>query len=178
MNRKFNIWDYVFAGLTLLSAVLLIFAVATPRSVGDTGSEAAKVQRLLSRRMARLESYENRPSAKLPDDMVIYTYAADTLQSWRGQFPIFNDDISSRVVVQRIANPRVNLRSPLSYVTEEPTFMNIGSKWYIVRARDVGENRLISGLLVIDGQDKSSYNGVNPRLHLSMRYSEIGRAHV
>lgn len=171
MNRKFNIWDYVFAGLTLLSAVLLIFAVATPRSVGDTGSEAAKVQRLLSRRMARLEAYENRPSAKLPDDMVIYTYAADTLQSWRGQFPIFNDDISSRVVVQRIANPRVNLRSPLSYVTEEPTFMNIGSKWYIVRARDVGENRLISGLLVIDGQDKSSYNGVNPRLHLSMRYS-------
>ena len=171
MNRKFNIWDYVFAGLTLLSAVLLIFAVATPRSVGDTGSEAAKVQRLLSHRMARLESYENRPSAKLPDDMVIYTYAADTLQSWRGQFPIFNDDISSRVVVQRIANPRVNLRSPLSYVTEEPTFMNIGSKWYIVRARDVGENRLISGLLVIDGQDKNSYNGVNPRLHLSMRYS-------
>lgn len=171
MNRKFNIWDYICAVLTLLSAVLLIFAVATPRAVGDTGAEALKVQRLLSRRMARLESYENRPMAKLPDDMVIYTYAADTLQSWRGQFPVYNDDISSRVVVQRITNPRVNLRSPLSYVTEEPTYMNIGSKWYIVRSRDIGETRLISGLLVIDGQDKSSYNGVNPRLHLSMRYS-------
>ena len=171
MSKSILIRNYFWVVLAVLSAVLLGFAVATPRSFGDTVSEARKIQRRLSSRMARLESYESRPGARLPDDMVIYTYVADTLQSWRGQFPLYNDDISSRVVVQRIANPRVNLRSPLSYVTEEPTYMNIGSRWYIVRAREVGESRLISGLLIIDTQDKRSYNGVNPRLHLSMRYS-------
>ena len=171
MNRKFRIWDWIWVAFALLSVVLLAFAVATPRSVGDTSSEAVKIQRRLARRMARLEYYENRPQARLPEDMVIYTYAADTLQTWRGQFPLYNDDISSRVVVQRLTNPRVNLRSPLSYVTEEPTYMNIGSNWYIMRARDLGTSKLISGLLIIDAQDKLSYNGVNPRLHLSMRYS-------
>lgn len=157
--------------LAVVSAVLLVFAVATPRSVGDTSSEARKVQRRLASRMARLEYYETRPQAKLPDDMVIYTYDADTLQSWRGRFPVYNDDISSRVVVQRITNPRVNLRSPLSYVTEEPTYMNIGSGWYIVRSREVGEKKLISGLLIVDTRNPGTENGVNPRLHLSKRYS-------
>ena len=171
MNKRTLIWDYVWVVLAVISAVLLAFAVATPRSVGDTESEARKIERRLTRRMARLEYYETRPQAKLPDDMVIYTYASDTLQSWRGQFPLYNDELSSRVVVQRITNPRVNLRSPLNYVTEEPTYMNIGSKWYIVKSRDAGDNKLISGLLVIDTQDKRSYNGVNPRLHLSTSYS-------
>ena len=171
MNKRFDKWDIVWVALALFSALLLVFAVAMPRSIGDTVSEASKVQRRLARRMARLEYFENHPQAKLPDDMVIYTYAADTLQSWRGQFPIYNDDISSRVVVQRLTNPRVNLRSPLSYATEEPTYLNIGPKWSIVRSREVGDARLISGLMVINTLDSRSYNGVNPRLRMGARFS-------
>ena len=155
----------------LVSILLLIFAISTPRSVSDTAAEARRVQRHVANRMARLESYALRPQGKLPQDMVIYTYADDTLQSWRGQFPVYNDDISSRVVVQRITNPRVNLRSPLSYVTEEPTYMNIGSKWYIVKLDKNDNKKTISGLLVMDTQDNSSFNGVNPRLHLGPRFS-------
>ena len=171
MNKRFNIKDYVWAVLALFSVVLLVFAVATPRSIGDTAQEARKVQRQLAKRMARLESFETRPQARLPEDMVIYTYVADTLQSWRGQFPLYNDDISSRVVMQRITNPRVNLLSPLNYATEEPAYMNIGSKWYIVKSREMGNAKLISGLLVMDNLDNRSYNGVNPRLHLGARFS-------
>lgn len=171
MSKRINIRDYIWAVLALLSAVLLIFAVATPRSLGDTSSEARKVQQRLSRRMARLEWFENHPQAKLPSDMVIYTYAADTLQSWRGQFPLYNDDISSPVVLQRITNPRVNLRSPLSYVTEEPAYMNIGPKWYIVRSRELEGAKLVSGLMVMNTLDNRSDNGVNPKLGLGRRFS-------
>ena len=171
MSKRTIIRNYAWTVLALLSAVLLIFAIAMPRSIGDTASEARQLERRLANRMARLEYYENRPQAKLPEDMVIYTYAGDTLQSWRGQFPLYNDDISSRVVVQRITNPRVNLRSPLSYVTEEPSYMNIGPKWYLVRARQLGDTRLISGLLVMNTLDNRSYNGVNPKLRLGERFS-------
>jgi len=171
MNRRLKIRDYIWAALALLSAVLLVFAIASPRSLGDTASEARKVQRRLARRMARLEYYESRPQARLPEDMVIYTYTLDTLRSWRGLFPLYNDDISSRVVVQRIANPRINLRSPLSYVTEEPAYINIGPKWYVVRSREHGDQRVISGLMVMNTLDTRSDNGVNPRLRLGARFS-------
>ena len=171
MSRKFDIRNYIWAVLLLVSAVVFVFAVSTPRVVGDTASEARKMERLLSARMARLDWFVGHPQSKLPDDMVIYTYADDTLQSWRGQFPLFNDDISSRVVVQRITNPRVNLRSPLSYLTEEPSFINIGSKWYIARMTDYDGGKIVSALMVMDALDNSSYNGVNPRLHLGLRFS-------
>lgn len=171
MSKKWSIRDYVWPGLLILSVVLLVFAVATPRAVGDTDSAARKVERRLQRRMAKLESYVSRPPQKLPSDMVIYTYSDDTLQSWMGQFPLYNDDISSRVVVQRITNPRVTLRSPLSYVTEDPEFMNLGPKWYIVRASDIDGKRIISGLEISNSLDQSSYGGVNKRLHLRRRFS-------
>ncbi|MBQ9463546.1 MAG: hypothetical protein IJU68_07840 [Bacteroidales bacterium] len=171
MNRKLRIRNYIWVVLALVSVVLLIFAVSTPRSVGDTASEARKVQRHLVRRMDRLDWYMSHTQARLPDDMVIYTYAADTLQSWRGQFPLFNDDISTRVVMQRITNPRVNILSPLSYVTEEPSYMNIGPNWYIVRSTKTESGTVISALLIIDNLYARSYNGVNPRLHLGMRFS-------
>ena len=171
MNRKRTIKDYLSPVLALLSIVLLVFAVATPRTVGDTASAARGVERRLERRMARLDWYASHPQQKLPDDMVIYTYASDSLESWRGTFPLFNDDISSRVVVQRITNPRVNLRSPLSYVTEEPAFLNIGANWYIVKARETDGGRLIEGLLVSSAPGGASFGGVNPKLRLGMRFS-------
>ena len=171
MNKKWSIRDYLSPVFLLLSVLLLIFAVATPRTVGDTDTAARKMERRLSLRMARLDYFIDHPQQKLPEDMVIYTYVDDTLQSWRGQFPLYNDDISSRVVVQRITNPRVNLRSPLSYVNEDPEFLNIGPKWYIVKARETDGKRIIAGLEISNSQDESSYGGVNKRLHLRRRFS-------
>ena len=171
MNKRWTTWDYLAPVLALVSVVLLIFAVASPRAVGDTDSAARKVQRSLERRMSRLDHFVSHPQQKLPSDMVVYTYVADTLQSWRGSFPIYNDDISSRVVLQRITNPRVNLRSPLSYATPEPVFMNIGPKWYIVKASEQEGKYIIAGLEISNSQDGINYGGVNPRLHLRHRFS-------
>ncbi len=171
MSRRLRTWDYVWIALAVLSAVSFVLAVTMPRSVGDAATAARKIEQRLSRRMARLDWYAAHPQAKLPEDMVIYTYSSDTLMSWRNQFPLFNDDISSRMVVQRITNPRVNLRSPLSYVTEEPLFMNIGPKWYIVKSGWSIDGKTVCGLLVMNTLDTRSYNGVNPKLHLGLRFS-------
>lgn len=171
MSRKLKIWDYIWIALAALSVFFLVLAVTTPRSVGDAASAAKKIEQRLGRRMAKLDWYAVHPQAKLPDDMVIYCYSGDSLKSWRNQFPLFNDDIGSRMVVQRITNPRVNLRSPLSYVGEEPSFINIGPKWYIVKSGWDGDNRIISGLQIINTLDNKNYNGVNPRLHLGLRFS-------
>jgi signal transduction histidine kinase len=171
MNRRRNIRDHIWLALAVLSLVLMVFAVATPRAVGDTDSAARKVERRLSRRMARLDWYVQHPQQKLPEDMVIYVYEGDSLLSWRNKFPLYNDDISSRVVVQRIANPKVNLRSPLSYVTEEPGFLNIGPNWYIVKMQETDGRKVISGLLVSSTLDNASFRGVNPQLHLGRRFS-------
>ena len=65
----------------------------------------------------------------------------------------------------------MNILSPLSYVTAEPSYMNIGPNWYIVRSSETGEGTVISGLLITDNQSIRSFSGVNPRLHLGMRFS-------
>jgi hypothetical protein len=171
MNRRRNIRDYIWLVPAVLSIVLLVFAIATPRAVGDTDTAARKVERRLSRRMARLDWYIQHPQQKLPEDMVVYTYENDSLLAWRNKFPLYNDDISSRVVVQRIANPRVNLRSPLSYVTSEPAFLNIGPNWYIVKMQESEGRKEISGLLISSTLDNVSFRGVNPKLHLGHRFS-------
>ena len=171
MNKRWTIRDYIAPVLALVSIVLLVFAVASPRTVGDTDTAAGKLQKRLERRMSRLDYFVAHPQQKLPADMVVYTYADDTLQSWRGNFPVYNDDISSRVVLQRIANPRINLLSPLSYATPEPVFLNIGPKWYIVKAQESDGVKIISGLEISNSLDESSYRGVNQRLHLGRRFS-------
>ena len=66
MNKRWTTWDYLAPVLALVSVVLLIFAVASPRAVGDTDSAARKVQRSLERRMSRLDHFVSHPQQKLP----------------------------------------------------------------------------------------------------------------
>ena len=165
MSRKHTFKDYIIPALLALSIVLTVVAVLSPRSVGDTRTSASRVERLLQRRLTKLDWYVAHPQAKLPSDMVIYTYTDDTLRIWRGQFPILNDAISSRVVVQRIVSPRANLDSPLGSVGAYPVYLNLGPNWYIVKAIDDSGTHTVAGLLVYGP------SGVNPKLHLGRHYS-------
>ena len=170
MSKKYSFRDIYVPALAVMSVVFLLLAVLSPRSIGDTRIAASKVEKRLERRMARLDWYTLHPQAKLPSDMVIYTYTDDTLRMWRGRFPLLNDDISARLVVQRIVSPRANLDTPLSYVGPDPVFLNMGPNWYVVKSRDDSGTRTISGLLISSSiQDASGK--VNPKLHLSGRYS-------
>ena len=171
MNRKHRFLDILVPVLVALSALLLLIAVAAPRSVGDTRAAADKMELRLQSRMAKLERYIDRPGAKLPEDMVIYVYTDDTLRSWRGRFPLLNDRISSRLVVQRLVSPRANIDSPLSYVGTDPILLNMGPSWYLVESRNDSGTHIIAGLLISNSLDTRNPGGINRHFHTGQHYT-------
>ena len=171
MSKKFRFLDIFVPVLLAVSAILLIIAVAVPRSVGDTRAAASKMEKRLERRMARLDRYIDHPQAKLPADMVIYTYTDDTLRSWRGRFPLLNDRISSRLIVQRLVSPRASIDSPLSYVGSDPMLLNMGPSWYLVKSNNDSGTRIISGLLMMNSLDTRNPGGINRHFRLGQHYS-------
>ena len=121
MKRKHGIRDYSIWGLFAAAAIILAFSLSVSKVPPNTEKAAARTQKALSKRMEVLEHFiSNSLSADrqdwigrydLPQDMVIYRYIEDSLQSWSNQFPVKNDDISSRVVFQRLSRPRENILS-------------------------------------------------------------------
>ena len=161
--RRFGIKDFFTWGFLAAAVVLLGLSLSVSRIPGNPEREAAKAENAVGKRMAVLEKYiSNNLNADrkewmgrydLPEDMVIYRYIDDSLQSWSNQFPVKNDDISSRVVFQRFSRPRENITSPLAEVTEEVSFVNYGPKWYLVKAETLGTRKVIAGLEIIDQMD-------------------------
>ena len=110
--------------ICLVGAVLLfLFSLVSGSSANSTEHAAGRLEKRVYKRMDLLDSYMRQALASdltgwmdmdLPEDMVIYRYVFDTLQSWSNQFPISNDDISSRVVIQRLTGRRTNLVSKMS----------------------------------------------------------------
>ena len=128
----------------LLSLVLFLFshAGATPdkdvKRIGERLERNVKARvRLLDQYLLRVQeadSDELMAFSDVPDDMVIYKYVNDSLQSWCNQFSVINDDISAKLVFHRLSNLKNPIVSPLSEVTEDLSYMNLGPKWYIVKS--------------------------------------------
>ncbi|MBP9998215.1 MAG: GHKL domain-containing protein [Bacteroidales bacterium] len=172
MRRKPLISDIISVLLVLASVVLIVSTTLISRMPGDTEISARRMERRLESRMAVLQSYVLKGSSeKLPQDMVMYRYVNDSLRSWQNQFPISNDDISNKVVFKRLVNPRRNMESPLVYVSDEPSFMNLGPKWYLVRSYDTDTEHIIAGLEIMNTMGGRSFNGVNPRFRLGPSFS-------
>ena len=179
INRKFTLATFVTA------LALFMLSLAGNKSVNDTEKVADRLGRRIEKRVDLLDRYIGQalstPTDQLmeirnfPDDMVMYRYVNDSLQSWCNQFSVLNDDISSRLVFQRLTNLRGRIVSPLSEVTEDLSFLNFGPKWYIVKMA-VGDwnEKVIAGIEIknrlVDDVRKSD-NGVNPKLKLDGRYS-------
>ena len=110
---------------------ILFLALSMARSpIGDVEKIADKTESKLAARMEILDTYIRKALeteegswpeiGKLPDDMVIYRYVNDSLQSWSNQFAVLNDDISSKLVFQRMSNMMDRIVSPLSEIEEKP----------------------------------------------------------
>lgn len=181
MKHRRNIRQIVSEGLIVLSLLILLASMLVSRGPVDTERAADRMEQSIGRRLAQLEEYvrqsfEAEPDRllsfrKFPDDMVIYRYFDDTLQSWCNQFPLPNDDIANKIVYQRFINYRNSIVSPLAEVDGELSFVNYGPKWYLVRAFQEGNCHIISGLEIKDEFPDGSQNGINPRLHAGDRYS-------
>ena len=166
------------AGLILSLAFLVISMTGIGRAQ-DTEAVAEKVSVRVEKRLRVLDGHINKVlqtspdeimmPERIPDDMVIYLYANDSLMSWNNQFPILNDRISVKVPFGMMpSNNRIT--SPLTDITEVPEYMNLGSKWYIVKAIE-GEsgNKVIAGLEIknsLMGDISQNNNGANPRIKI------------
>lgn len=181
MKRKYSIKTYVFGVALLLGLALILLSIISPRSLTNAAFEAKRAELFLGRRMKQLEKYVEKALAgnpeewldlgNVPDDMVLYRYVNDSLQSWCHQFSVDNDDIHRRYMVEKLVNPRLNLESPLLKVTDAVGFYNFGPKWYLAESRTVDGVRVIAGLEIMDSQNPSNLNGSNPHLHIGNRFN-------
>lgn len=160
----------------LLSLILLGGSLILGHSPMGTEEAAQRLEKGIGKRMAELDSYMDRALEgfdgewisfpRLPEDMVVYRYMADTLESWAHQFPLRNDDIRPRILMPRLGSGRGGISSPLSEVTTAASFVNYGPKWYLVKAKESGDRRIIGGLEV-----SSEADGINPKLGLGGNFS-------
>lgn len=167
--------------LLLIVAVGICTAVLLNRRSDFTGPAANRLTSLIAGRMEKLDGYMQEAAADdskwpefkdFPEDMVIYRYVNDSLNAWCNQFTLDNDDIGRRVYVQRFINLRFNIVSPLASADTVASYMNIGPKWYLVKALYGPRSTVvIGGLEIKNTMATGSYNGVNPKLKVSDRFS-------
>ena len=153
MNTKE--WLHKRLPLTALVLALLLFilSMASNNAGSNTDKVSEDTAARIEKRLAILDSYIAQAQATdknelilpagLPEDMVVYRYINDSLQSWSNQFPIINDDISSRLVFYRLTSRNQALTSPLSEAGEEISYQNIGAKWYLTKAVTTEDNQKI-----------------------------------
>lgn len=181
--KRFGIKNFLAGGFLAFAVILLVFSLSVSKLPGNTEREAVKVSRAVSKRLHILDEYigsaltaDRRVWAghnDVPSDMVIYRYIDDTLQSWCNQFPVRNDNIASRIVFPRLSKPGESINSPLAEVTSEPSFVNYGQKWYLVKAETLGSRKVIAGLEIVDSMSEDSPNGVNQKLSLGRNYTIV-----
>lgn len=186
-SRKEHCWKIFLC----LAAVLFLLS-ATLRITSENAEKTAeRLGRKTEKRLEILDRYADKALASdhstwigledIPQDMVIYRYVYDTLQSWCNQFPISNDDISTRVIFERLSNLRSGIASPLSEVGDGPVYMNLGPRWYLMKTKTDGLGcRIVYGLeikntLLVDRQ--SSESGVNAHLGLPKNYDVMAVNH-
>lgn len=171
----------------ILALILFVLSLASNNAGSNTDKVASETAARIEKRLADLD--RNIEAALetdrkelilpegLPEDMVIYRYINDSLQSWSNQFSIINDNISSLLVFQRLTDRRSQIVSPLADVTDEISYLNLGPKWYLVKSvASSGGQKVIGGLEIkntlIDDARRNE-NGVNPHLKIPGKYSVI-----
>lgn len=182
-----NIFTYkrVALGGLVLAMVLFVISMTGVGGAEDTESIAEHASEKVAGRLDQLDEHIEQALKtrdqdlmapdRIPDDMVIYLYVNDSLQSWNNQFPVLNDRISTMVPFERLTPTNNRIISPLADIKAELQYMNLGSKWYVVKAveGDAGK-KVIAGLEIknslIDDISRND-NGVNPRLKVPGRYS-------
>lgn len=168
--------------LVLLAVLSLALSAVRPGVHGGCDNEAQHVGEIVEKRMEMLDGYMDKAINgdvsewmdldDLPDDMIIYRYFEGELQSWKNQFPVSNDDISAKMVFQRLVNPRFSLSSPLSDIDSKVRLVNLGNDWYLAHSRDSLSCKVIGALLIQGGGiDFRRPGNMNRQFRLDMRFS-------
>ena len=165
-----------------MAAAVIVYIISALVGTGrsDVTSAAQEMSRKVEVRMHLLDSYieqalQGDPTTwmdlqGLPEDMVVYRYFDDSLQSWANQFPLRNDDIHLRTLVQRLGDTRSSLASPLWEASAQPSFVNYGPKWYLVKAIEGDNCKVVAGLEIVN-ELSTAQSGVNRHFRVNERYS-------
>ncbi|MBQ9184592.1 MAG: cache domain-containing protein [Bacteroidales bacterium] len=167
--------------LQLAAVIFIGLSILFGRSSDYTDTAARDLSSRLSSRVKLLETYMEQALKgtdspwmeleDLPQDMVIYRYMGDTLQSWCHQFPVNDDEIDTRSLFRLAPSLSNTWYMPLADIGKELSFRNIGPKWYLAKFAEEGKVRVVAGLEVKNTINTPSVNGVNPVLRLSDRFS-------
>lgn len=184
MKRRID-WkatDFIALGLVLLSVLTLVYATFVAGVPGDSQQAASRLERRIEKRMNTLDSLFDAALAQdpeewldlgnVPQDIVIYRYVDNNLQSWVNSLIVTNEDISGRLLFQRLANPRNAVSSPFVSVTEEVSYLNLGTQWFLLKTvTDGGSVKLVGGLEILDENDHRIANNTNPKLGINAKFS-------
>lgn len=183
--KKSFIYRYLPQITLLVACILLILSIFSNSWQGNSAQVAEVTAKNVEKRVSTLESYIDKALDgpkdyydvlyDLPEDLVIYIYKNDSLKFWSNQFPVLNDDISQKIIFQRLTNLKNRIVSPLTNITDEFTYTSLGPKWYLVKKIESESNEtIIAGVEIqntlINDLSRND-NGVNPRLNLPTSYS-------
>lgn len=173
--------DFILKKFPLICLVLsLVIFILSLANIGGTGNLERTVSKTEDKLQARIEALDklisntlsvdpeaNTEPEKIDDDLVIYRYVNDSLVFWNNQFPILNDDISRKMVFHRLSPIDNRIESPLADVTQEFSYMQIGTKSYLTKFQDgVWNDRVIAGIEITNSLGK-----INPAFGLKVPYS-------
>ena len=164
-----SVKGYLVIFFLVFGIIFGILGRQAPHNPGDTSQIAGRIERSLARKTAELEEYAATALSQdvsawmklgeVDNDLVIYRYCSDTLQSWCNEFPVFNDDIRTNLYTAPFINARRNAFSPLAEVEDDYSFMDIGPRTFIVRKWQEGKVKVIAGIDVahLPGADQYSF---------------------
>lgn len=114
----------------------------------------------------------------MPNDMVLYRYNADTLQSWVHQFPISNDETDVYPFAYRLQylSNRNLFSTPLAYLGTGERYVSLGSAWYVVNTHVTKDRRIkvITGLLIgTEYANNILPNESNPKMKIGKGFSAV-----
>lgn len=193
MNNKYLKYAGSFLHKHLITTVWVAAALFLVLSFihipeASPAKKAQQIEKKLHKRERILQSYvdkamETSPEQwlefeRFPDDMVLYKYVADTLQSWANQFPISNDEVDVAPTWYRIHDlkNRSLFNTPLAFLEDSVQYVNLGPSWYIVKTFKKGEVKIIGGIEIIRLYDKENSilkNTANKHIGLDNNYTTV-----
>ncbi len=171
-HKAIDLW--LLAGLFALLSLL-------PWGEFSAERKASHVEKQLHKREKMLQEYVDKSFStpndswlrfeSFPEDMVLYKYVNDTLQSWVNVFPLRNDGIEITSYWYRIHDlGNINsFNTPLAFLKDGVQFINLGPSWYLIKAQTEGNVKIISAIEIMRQYTRESaelQSGCNEKLGL------------
>ena len=180
-SRKGTIILWILAILSLLLSFI-------QNHLETPSKEAVDVERRVNARISLMDGYVDRafkvdPTQWVsiygfPEDMVLYKYVSDSLQSWINLFPIHNDAIETAgpgYFFHDLTNTNP-FNTPLAYLKDDAQYINLGNSWYVVKKYRQGEASILAGILINTeyvSENSILQNTVNDKLLLNDQYTVV-----